>query len=352
MSIYELLAIMALLLAFLKDYIRNSRLLAAFFILILTIVAAIRDLSVGTDTDGYYDAFISATTVDSLRTSADEPLFALYTYLCQQYLNYDWFMLINYGIMILSFLWVAFKKSTNLPLSVFIFITCGFYLGSFNGMREYIATAITFVALYVLESEIEKKNRLFFLLTIIATLIHNTGLLVLLVYFIRNRDIPNRIQLTIVVSSFIIGFFLSDYFWSFIPSFVSDVGRLGKYLEYEEGSGGRTLITNLGVNIMFLFIMYLMDKDRQRSVFYKAYFVSMIIFNLVGSMNVLTRITNNLAIAQIVIIPIVLSQTKIPIFKYGLLILVLAYSISRFYLRELSNPDILPYIIRPNIEFF
>ena len=354
LSIYEVIAFLAILLALIKDSNKNSSFLAIFLILVLTIVAAIRGLSVGTDTEGYYYAFQWAVTPLSTRTSESEPLFSVYAYLCRRYLNYDWYMLLSYGIMCFLYLWVAFKKTTNFPLAVFLFVTCGFYLSSFNGMREYLASAITFGALYILESDFKnEKNKIivFFIITLLAVLIHNTALVVVAVFLIRKIEISNKIQFIIVIGSFIVGFFLSAYFWGLLQPFTTDVGRFGGYMEYESGGGGRNIVSNLGVNIMFLAIMYLADKDDQKSIFYKTYFVSMIIFNLVGGMHYLTRLTDNLAVAQIITIPIVLRHTKKQIFRYGLIILMLVYSISRFYLKGLSNPDILPYVIRPDISF-
>lgn len=352
MSIYEVIAFISILLALPKDRFRNSKALAIILIGVLIVVAAIRDLSVGTDTYGYYDSFIWAKSLLSGRTAHSEPIFAVFVYFCRQFLNYDWFMLLSYGIMFYSFLWVAYKKTTNFPLTVFLFITCGFYLSSFNGMREYLAAAIAFWALYVLEKDFKnerKKVIIFFSIILIASLIHNTALIVVFVFLIRNIDISNKKQFVIVVGSFVLGFFFSAFFWGFFQPVASEAGRFGTYLEYETGGGGRNIISNLGVNVMFLAVMFLANKQYQKSVFYKTYFVSMIVFNLVGSMDLLTRLTDNLAVAQIITIPIILRQTKNLIFKYGFIVLMLIYSISRFYLKGLSNPDILPYVVRPDI---
>lgn len=347
MSIYEVIAFISLLLALPKDKIRNSRALAYISIGTLIVIAAIRGLSVGTDTYSYCEDFKSANTVFYGRTSSSEPLFALYTFLCKQYLNYDWYMFITYGLIVCLFLWVAYKKSTIFPLSIFLFVACEFYLSSFNGMRQYLAAAFIFLSLYYLDNKSKWDTIIFFILAFAAFLIHNTSLVVLLLFILRKYESSVLLQFSLVIGSFIVGFFLSEWFWVHFQSLIPDAGRLGVYLEYTGGS--RNLVSNLGANIMFLAVMYLSDKKTQSSIFYKAYFVSMIVFNLVGGMYLLTRLTDNLAVAQIVIIPMVLRQTKNDLFKYGFLALLLVYALSRFYIKGLSNPDILPYVVRPEI---
>lgn len=351
MSIYEIIAYICLALSILPR-IRNSKLLFWAVVAILLIVASIRGLSVGTDTSDYYNFYSQAVNTKFDVKSASEFIFAFWTYFCRSFINsYDIWMFVNYGVILGLICWVAFKHSPSLFLSLFIFITCEFYLSSFNGMREYIATAISLLAIKVLnDNESIWKCGLFVL---IAFFVHNTALITVFVILINFLNVGRIQYVVIVLVSFFIGFFyissLSNNLFVQIAPFV---GRFENYLLYEGSGEDRIFISNLGVNIVFLIGSFLASKSVLKSIWFKTYFLSMVVFNLVGSMFWLTRLTDNLAVVQVVTIPLIIQSVKIKPLKYGYGILILAYCLARFYIKGLSNPDILPYVVRPYYMLF
>lgn len=349
MSIYEIVAYLCLFLA-LVPKAKNSKSVFWTVSFILLVIASIRGLSVGTDTLSYYEDFCKATNTRFDAKQLSEPIYSYWTYYCRTLTNsYDLWILVNYGIIIGTIEWATMKNSTYLLLSIFLFVTCGFYLASFNGMREYMATGIIMLMVHVLQ--FEKWKWKFWSLFFMGILIHNTTIIALSLLFIRNFNLSKFWQVFLVLSSFVIGFFylstLSDSLFVYIAPFM---GRYESYLLYEGDDEARNFISNFGVNFMFLFSVLLVSENTMRSMWFKAYFLSMIVFNLVGGMFWLTRLTDNLAIAQIIAIPLVFSDVKKRLrmlFIYGFI--VVAYSLSRFYLKSLSNPDILPYMVRPDI---
>lgn len=349
MSIYEIVAYLCLFLT-LVPKVKNSKSIFWMFSFILLVIASIRGLSVGTDTLDYYEDFRKATNTNFDAKQLSEPIYSYWTYYCRTLTNsYDLWIFVNYGIMIGTIAWAIMKNSTYLLLSLFLFVTCGFYLASFNTMREYIATGIIMLMIHVLQ--FDKWKWKFLLLLLIGILIHNSTIIALSLLLIRKFNLGKFRQIFFVLGSFVIGFFflstLSDNLFVYLAPFM---GRYESYLLYEGDDEARNFISNFGVNFMFLFSVLLVSENTMRSMWFKAYFLSMIVFNLVGGMFWLTRLTDHLAIAQIIAIPLVFSDVKKRsrmLFIYGFI--VVAYSLSRFYLKSLSNPDILPYVVRPDI---
>src|SRR5690606_19464441 len=79
------------------------------------------------------------------------------------------------------YLFVIKRFSNNYILSVFIYITFGFYTFLFNGLRQGIAMAVCFLALPYL---INKNKLKYFLLIVIASLFHTSAWVMLPFYFL------------------------------------------------------------------------------------------------------------------------------------------------------------------------
>lgn len=314
----------------------------------MTGIAAFRSINVGVDTFNYYEDYLYTSDLHSLSDKKNgEIVFAFMTYIFRHYLNYDWYMLFWYSCIIFTAGYVIIKTSVNKALSLFLFVGCCFYTNSLNVMRQFVATFIMFLAMY--EYSKEKCDRYkIFIICLLCYFIHNASLILWPLFFLKNINLSKKWQLLCVGFSFILGFFLTNYLYSVFNVLSAYVGRFSGYLLYEGDGGVRNFISNFGVNIMFIATLLLASPKITQSIYFKAYFISMLLFNFVGSMYYLTRITEFYAIAQIICIPSVIQDCKNTTFKCSYIFLLIAYCLFRFYIKGLY--PFLPYSFRDNIN--
>jgi transmembrane protein EpsG len=86
-------------------------------------------------------------------------------------------------------IFVFYKYSRLLELSIYVFITSGFFIVSMNGIRQCLAAAIVFAASKFL---FEGSWKRYMLVVILASTIHQTVLMLLPIYFIVRRKAWTR----------------------------------------------------------------------------------------------------------------------------------------------------------------
>ena len=115
-----------------------------------------------------------------------EPLFVAYTKLLSLTgMNFRLYLTITNFITYLSVFSFAKKHSKSYWLSIYIFITYGFYLSTYNLLRQYMAVALILCALNYL---IDRRILAFLIMVIIASLFHYTAIFCFLLipfYFVH-----------------------------------------------------------------------------------------------------------------------------------------------------------------------
>lgn len=168
-----------------KDKREKIILLVALGIMVL--IFGLRGRSVGTDTNTYLDLYnqIGNTPVGELNRIWTEYGYNIWNKLIYSISKSEQVFLILTGIFILgSGIYFIYKNSLNKLYSLFLYIAFMFFFSSMNIMRQFIALGIVFIALEFLYKE---KNKLFFITIIIAAIFHETAIINLIFYFIRNR---------------------------------------------------------------------------------------------------------------------------------------------------------------------
>jgi len=153
---------------------------------IFTFVSAFR-YYVGADFDAYYRYDEILRMADRLLVDPfDEPGAALIAWLNQRFLpGVDGVFVIVAAIITMGlFVYTIGKNSDNLVLSFLLFIFIGAFTGSFNGVRQYLATAILFAGYHhVINRDIKKWA----ITVILASCFHVTAILMFFIYFICAR---------------------------------------------------------------------------------------------------------------------------------------------------------------------
>lgn len=108
----------------------------------------------------------------------------------------------KYVLSVFSFFTIYFFikgiycESKNIKMSIFIFLTWGYYFFTFNTVRNYFALSIVFFASkYV----VNKKYWKFILCIIIASLFHKSALICIPLYIIANRKLTKKIYINIAI---------------------------------------------------------------------------------------------------------------------------------------------------------
>lgn len=341
MFIYTVLILLCLLVSVING-LKNNKTILYSLLIIMLFLAVFRDSSIGTDTEVYIDIFNYSKNIKGGLFESGEYIFGYITYFCSKYLNLICYYIIIYGTYLFAIGCFVKKFSTNWGLSIFIFITCGFYTQSFNIMRQFWALGVSLIGVHYL---LNKQSAKFWLYLIISTFIHGSASILSILYFIRNIEIKKYIQFLIVAASFILGYFLATILSPCFEVLSVYVGRFENYLLVGPSEDTRNIISNIGLNIIFLFTLYFASHQYKNSVMLKMYFISIVIFNLFSTFGFIIRLNEYFAIAQIVVLPYVLSNINKTIFKVVYAILLLGYCLARFYMRTLNVDDIYPYML-------
>lgn len=167
-----------------------------FPLFILVLLATMRYYSVGTDSIIYttYFRFPANNYTFQFNTEV-ETGYQYLVYMLQKLYSADYilYFCIVAILSVVPVLYTLMRKSLNYPLSLYIYITLGFYLTMYNQIRQCIAMGLCFFATKFL---LEKKFFNYFLIIIIASQFHITALLMLAFYFLCHNRL--RIEFKII----------------------------------------------------------------------------------------------------------------------------------------------------------
>jgi hypothetical protein len=201
MAIYyvTILVISALLISTKKYRKLNVTALFISFI-ILWLIASLRGLTVGADTVPYYQFFSllqeegiktlnGVSIVNLFSVNGFENGFTFYTYLIGSlFSSFTTYFLISYGFIYYSFYRFIKKYSSDYLFSMIIFISL-FFFGTMNTFRQSLAMGVLAWGFgYILERKLIK----YIALVLLATLIHQSSLLMLVPYFLYGKKVSKH----------------------------------------------------------------------------------------------------------------------------------------------------------------
>ena len=260
--------------------IKPNKVLAFLVITTLVIVSGLRN-NIG-DTYFYMHSFeVNNFTWEDIDFSGDFGFDILQMYL--QKISSDPQILVFTTALITNFIiiFVLYDFSRMFELSVYTYITSGMFTTSMNGIRQYLAAALVFLATkYLLKGNFTK----YALTILLASTIHKSALVLLPIYFIVRREAWTKVTFSLLaVSIFIVlGF---NMFSDLLFSALEDT-QYGHYSEFHEGGASilRVIVNAAPVIIAFL------GRDKLREIWPKSdVIVNMaiisIVFMVVSSQN-------------------------------------------------------------------
>lgn len=148
---------------------------------ILAFFSAIRD-DCGCDYNSY---IMHIQNIQNGNLSYMEPGFQLFVRYIDQYDNNPRLVIILTGVLTCFFFTLAiWQQSLDRQLSIYLLMTWGYYIMTYNTIRNYFALA---VILSFLPLIIQKRYILFSLLTILVALFHKSALFCIPVYIIASK---------------------------------------------------------------------------------------------------------------------------------------------------------------------
>ena len=267
MHIYIISFLITILLIYLaKTKVKNKKIKVILLILAvipMLLVSALR-YQVGTDyTKRYvenYRMLQKGIDVEDLEIG-----FKAIDYVCLFFTKDAYLLFIVTSLIILSIVFeVIYKKSSNSILSVIIFFLGGYFFGTLNLVRQYIAVAFILLGYQFLMFENRKKAySLFVLCGILAFLMHSSSIVCFAIMFLTRKNIIN-IKWVLPVSALIL--ILNKNIMTILAPIIKNT-RFNTYLTGKFAQGDLSIITiaeNLIVYLWFSIIYYYEKRQNRK----------------------------------------------------------------------------------------
>ncbi|MBR3909090.1 MAG: EpsG family protein [Clostridia bacterium] len=193
------------------------------------------------DTAGYIYSFENLTTEFSLVGLDDRAYgFSILQRICKSFLFKHpnmWIALLTI-ISVIPITYILSKYSTDVRLSLFVFIASTEFTFLINGARQFVAVCICFYAFKFL---VEKKPVMYYLLVLLAISFHLTAIVMLFAYFLV-RSKPWSVKMWIIIICAALACVFSESVFGFMNDAFLEDGVYGHYAE--------DVMNTRGVNIL------------------------------------------------------------------------------------------------------
>jgi len=310
--------------------IKNSSKILYYVLLLFCILR----YDVGWDYEAYLIELENG--VDYLINSRYEPLSKLF-FITSAYVGFYPLNFFLFGWLTLLLVFKSIIYSSNQPvLSWLVYYSLPlFFFASLSTLRQSLATAII---LYSYRYILENKKGKFILSILIASLFHVSGILGVLLLFIKKINFNRSINIVLFVSSFIFSFFAKDIIISILTNFLQGSVFLLRFQNYINSETDGTSILQylyyffIVFNLVFYKVLIKINPRNKLLISYVTFGVTL--FNILSFEPIsATRLSAFFLIFLIFIIP---DYHKVTIKKHSRIInsiiFILLIVISFFYL--------------------
>jgi hypothetical protein len=277
----------------------------------MVLVAGMRGSSVGTDTSGYargYEAEKVSTLADVWDRRSEPGYFVLAVAARCVSDNYWAVLTASAVLVVFCYMWAIYRVSVNPAISLFVFITMGYYMFFFNGARQGLAAAVYSLAFMGL---IAGRFWRYALFVAIAFLFHRTAILTLPLYFVFRRKCSFWYVAVLAVGAVVFVCFLHAFLS--LGVFINE--RYAMYAEMEAVGGRWLTVFYVLLSVFFLFFRPAVVAEDRRA--YDC-FLNMLIFGttvyvgvaMSGAYVELTRFAFYFHVALVFLWPIVFRSAQ------------------------------------------
>jgi hypothetical protein len=256
-----------------------SRILLFTSFLTMVLVAGLRSVEVGTDSQIYLSYFVRMDSFDVVLSATEKTweigYWALNWLVLSVSQEYMALFVVIAVIVVGCYQYAILKYSSHIGISFFIFITMGFYTFFFNGARQGLACGICALAIGPL---VDKNLKKYICYILVAILFHKTAIVMVPVYFLVSKS--NSLKINFLYGS--IGV-VTALLMQEIVAFGSQYDE--RYLSYAtagEGGGYLTVAFTCFLTVFFLAFKRLVRYERERYDLFLNMFVFGTIISLVS----------------------------------------------------------------------
>ncbi|WP_160722273.1 EpsG family protein [Bacillus sp. USDA818B3_A] len=210
------------------------------------------------DTGAYKFAFINNDFTWDYVESQKDIGFGILQMIIKNYTNDSQILIFTTALFTnLLIIHVFYKYSRMIEVSLFIYITSGFFITSMNGIRQCLAAAIIFAATKLL---IDGSFKKYLIVVLFASTFHQTALMLIPIYFVVRRKAWTKTTFLIILSSvfIVLGF---NYFSGILFSAIQDT-QYGGYKDFAEGGANVIRVAVEGAPLLIAF----MGRDKLRTI--------------------------------------------------------------------------------------
>lgn len=182
MTVYILILLLIVFANIVSGNARNKKvdsILIVFLTLILVSIQGLRSFNVGVDLQTYQYYFNNQIDLSFFPIQSEVLYSLLNNFISSLGLSFRFFLFIVSIIVIVPVTYSSYKYSKMPFLSVFVFVTIGFFGFSLSGLAQAIAIGITLLSIIFVKS---RKPLYFVFLIIIAGLFHKSAFLGIFIY--------------------------------------------------------------------------------------------------------------------------------------------------------------------------
>jgi hypothetical protein len=296
----------------------------------LFLLASFRHHSMGTDTMSYIVDFLSLKDF-SWEDEVFEKGYSLFKLSVYTFTNNPNLYLVANSMVFLTSIFIFLHRySKEALLSIFIFISLGYYQFSFSGLRQALAIAIV---LFSYASIRDRKLFQFLFIVVIAAQFHNTALIFIIAYPIANLKIGLWHFVTIIFFLAIVILFGDSFLVTLLNMITIDFfsNRFSAYYG-DTSSVSLSLFAILFLIWFFCLIIHkIYDFDGQLTIFLNLVFIGLLFQSLTPLLGEFFRLSMYFNIFSIALLPnsILLIRS---LFIRGLAYVIVCISFILYYL--------------------
>ncbi|HDX9591189.1 TPA: EpsG family protein [Bacillus pseudomycoides] len=278
--------------------IKPNQLLVLMTSLSLVLVAGLRN-NIG-DTYFYMHAYtVTDFNWEYIQKNKDMG-FNIFQMVLQKYTDDPQVMVFSTALITnVLIVFILYKYSRLIDLSLYVYITSGMYLTSMNGIRQYLAAAIIFAATkYILDGNWKK----YILIVLLASTFHQSALVLIPIYFLIRRKAWSSTTFILLFLAVLIVIGFNQFSEVFFAA-IGDT-QYGHYKDFHEGGAN---ILRVAVDAAPLILAYL-GRKRLRELFPKSdYIVNLsllgTVFMLISTQNwIFARFSIYFGLYQLILI--------------------------------------------------
>lgn len=239
---------------------------------------------------GFFAPAITFTVFSGLRNSTGDTVFYIHSYKLMQeeigelsYSDYDLlfdklqvflirngcdysvFIMLTAIVTLVPIIWVLYKYSMNIGMSVYFFIAFGVYFSTMNGIRQYVAAGIMLLATKFLFSEKRIDFIPYVLIALLAAQMHSSALIMIPIYFVVRKRAWSASTFGIIFGSVAVLFLVSQ----FLPGFLGmlEDTEFSSYTDdwFTSGNEGGTQIFRILLNCVPTILAAFSYREFRRS---------------------------------------------------------------------------------------